>query len=658
MFQVAHLFQLFQCPQSRRHVQGVILLCLAAVAAHGQVGSALADEAAAQLPDLVISASRTPLKADEVGSAVTVITAEEIERKQVRLVSDILREVPGVAVSRTGTIGNLTQVRIRGAEGNQTLVLIDGMEVNDPSGDSEFDFGLLLAADIERIEVLRGPQSALYGSDAIGGVIHIITKQGRGPATGMLSLEGGSFHTGQASASVRGSGEQYHFSFDATRFTTNGVSVAPKDEGNSEKDGHRNQTYNIKLGFEPIDHLEINLSGRHSKARTESDPQPFVAGVIGTVDGDLVTKTTRWTGRILAKYSLFDGRWEHLLGAGAKQEQADSFEDGALTFASKGEKARFDYQTNVFFETPAFAEATHTLTFLVEREDEAQVTRSAFGNSDLDITNYGFVGEYRLGLWERLFLSGSVRYDDNDIFEDATTFRVTAAYLLEATGTRLHGSYGTGVKNPSLFELFGFGPTFIPNPDLSPEKSKGWDIGVEQRFLGDRLSVDLTYFNNRITDLILGAGNTAVNQDGTTKIQGLEVTVTAGLAAGLTFVGQYTYTDAEDAAGVDLVRRPKHIASANFAYRFLDGRANVDLGIDYHGEQEDIQFSNFFADRSRVTLDDYVLINLAGSYEALKGVEIFGRIENLLDEDYQEIFGFNTPGIGGFVGVRGTIKLF
>ena len=651
-----HVANLFHAQRSRRYLQSAMMLCLAAAVAHGQIRSALADEDSVQLPDLVVSASRTPLKADEVGSAVTVVTAEEIERKQVRVVSDVLREIPGVAVSRLGTIGNLTQVRIRGAEGNQTLVIIDGMEVNDPSGDSEFNFGQLLAADIERIEVLRGPQSALYGSDAIGGVINIITKRGSGPAIATMSLEGGSFHTGQASASVRMGGERYHFSFGGAAFTTNGVSIAPKAEGNSEKDGHRNHSYNVKLGFEPIDHLEIDLSGQFSKLRTESDPAGFVAGIFRPVDGDSVAKTTRWTGRIQTKYSLFDGMWEHLLGAGVNQEKADFFDNGAQTSRFDGEKVRYDYQTNLFFETPAFAAAAHTLTFLVEREDESQTTRG-FGATDLDITNYGFVGEYRLGLWERFFLSGSVRYDDNDIFKDATTFRVTAAYLLEATGTRLHGSYGTGVKNPSLFELFGFDSTFVPNPDLTPEKSKGWDMGVEQRFLGDRLSVDLTYFNNRITDLILFTGLTVDNQDGTTKIHGLELGIKASIMTGLTFAGQYTYTHAEDADGVELVRRPKHIASANFAYRFLDGRANLDLGIDYHGEQQDVQFNDAF-ERLTVTLDDYVLVNVAGAYEVFKGLEIFARIENLLDEDYQDVAGFDTPGIGGFAGVRGTVQLF
>lgn len=643
---------------SRPSIRNLSLLSGTAILTCMQVSTGVAEETVVRLPEIVVSASSVPLPAEQVGSAVTVITAEEIERKQVRVLADVLREVPGLAVNRTGTVGGLTQVRIRGAEGNQTLVLIDGVEVNDPSAGSEFSFGNVLASDIERIEVLRGPQSALYGSDAIGGVINIITKKGSGPAKATLSVEGGSFRSGQAAANLRGGGDWYHYSLGATGFTTDGISIAPASGGNSEEDGHRNQTYNAKLGVSPLDNLEIELFGRYVKSVTDTDPQPAVAGVIQTRDSDHETRTTQRTSRAQAKYSLFDGDWEHIVSAGVNQDERDSYTDGSLSFEADGEKARYDYQTNFFLDTPSVAEAAHRFTFLVEREDESQRTRSAFGSSDLEVTNYGFVGEYGVGLWDRVFLSGSLRRDDNDIFEDQTTFRTTAAYLHRETDTRLHGSYGTGAKNPTLFELFGFGPNFVPNPDLTPETSKGWDIGVEQAFFDDLFSVDVAYFNNRITDLIQGSGNTAVNLEGTSKIDGFEVSARAEIMKNLNFRGQYTYTNGEDANGVELVRRARHLASANLAYDFLEGRAKLDLGVDYNGEQRDFQFSNFFATRSNVTLDDFVLVNLAGSYEVIEGIEVYGRVENFFDEDYQEVLGFDSPGIGAFVGVRATVELY
>ncbi len=644
-------------PSPRPWAGRALIPVMAILAAH-PVAAAAAEDAAERLPEVVVSASRVPLPATEVGSAVTVITAAQIERQQVRMVADVLRKVPSLAVSRSGTVGTFTQVRIRGAEGNQTLVIIDGVEANDPSGGSEFDFGNLLAADIERIEVLRGPQSALYGSDAIGGVINIITKRGRGPATVRLSVEGGSFRTGQVSASIRGGGNRYDFALGGTGFTTGGVSIAPESQGNTENDGHRNQTYNAKFGLSPLENLEIELSGRLVKSTTETDPQPAVAGIITTVDGDRETTVRQRTGRIQVKYSLFDGAWENILGAGTNRENADSFTDGAQTYEADGEQSRYNYQSNIYFETPSVAEATHSLSFLVERKDISQETRSAYGSSDLGITDYGYVAEYRAGLWERLFLSASVRRDDNEIFKDATTFRTTAAYLHQQTATRLHGSYGTGVKNPTLSELFGYGPNFVPNPNLRPERSKGWDIGVEQRLLDDRMSVDVTYFENRITDLIQGAGNTAVNLDGVSRIRGVEVTASATLADNLTLTGQYTYTYGQDANGTELVRRAKHLASADLAYAFLDGRAKFDLGIDYNGRQKDIQFSNYFATRTNITLDDFVLVNVAASYQLAEGVELYGRIKNLLNEDYEQVLGFSNPGIGAYIGIRAKFGLF
>ncbi|MCA8926463.1 MAG: TonB-dependent receptor [Alphaproteobacteria bacterium] len=605
-----------------------------------------------RLAPLVVSASATPVAASEVGSAVTVITAEEIERQQARSLSDVLSRVPGVAVSRSGPTGSQTQVRIRGGEANHTLVLIDGVELNDPSGASEFDFGNMLAADIERVEVLRGPQSALYGSEAIGGVISITTKRGAGPMSLTLSAEGGSFETGQVHGRFQGSGKGYRFSVGGTAFRTGGVSVAPTSEGNHERDGNDNKTLDINLGFNPLDNLEVTLFGRLVESTIETDPQPFVAGIIGTVDGNDETDTLQRTGRAQVKYSLFDGHWEHIAGIGYHSDRANSVSDSSGAFSSVGEKTRFDYQSNLFFDTPEFAGAKHTLTVLVERENDKQKTASAYGGSDLDITNHGLVGEYRLGLFDRLFLSGSVRHDFNELFADATTYRATAAYLFPATGTRLHGSFGTGVKNPTLFELYGFGPNFVPNPNLQPEKSRGFDIGVEQSVWDDRLTVDLTFFRNRITDLIDGAGVTAINLPGTTKTQGLEVSLTAEPVDGLTLNGQYTYTDSQDPSGTQLVRRPRHVASLNAGYGFLGGRATIDLGIDYNGDQRDYQFSNFFADRRQVTLDRYVKVNVAASYKVTERVELYGRVENLFDEDYQNVFGFSNPGIGAYAGLK------
>ncbi len=602
-----------------------------------------------QLPEIVVSASRVPLRAKAVGSSVTVITAEEIERKQVRVVSDLLREVPGVAVHRSGTAGTLTAVRLRGAEHGHTLVIIDGVKVNDPSSSGAiFNFADLLAADIERIEVLRGPQSGVYGSDAIGGVVNIVTKKGRGPATASLSAEGGSFGTGNVSAGIRGGGAGHHFSLSAAGFRTSGISIA----AGTEKDGYRNQTYSAKLGLHPGENLNLELFGRYVKGNVETDNVPR--------DNDDRTRSNHAMGRTRLKYSLLDGDWRHAFGAATHRKRRTVVSRWG-TSKFDGRKSRLDYETNFFFETPAVADATHAVTLVAERETDSQTS----GGASSDVASHGYSGEYQIGFSDRLFLSGSVRHDDNERFDDTTTFRVTAAYVLDGSGTRFHGSYGTGVKNPTLSHLFQQFGRVGPNPDVEPEESKGWDVGVEQNLAGGRLSLDITYFDNRLTNLIFwndagtpydwqvpetGADDFYDNLDGTSKISGVEFTAKARPAKGMSLSAQYTYTDAKDPDGELLPRRAEHVASLNLGYAFLDGKASVDIGIDYNGKQLNRK-------ANPVMLDDFTLVNLAAAYKVTERIELFGRVDNLFDTDYEEVPGYHTTGIGFFAGIRGSLEM-
>ena len=644
------------CRNTRRGLVRNLAILLAFLAAGQMPGPLMAEEPAQELPEIVVSASRIPLPADEIGSAVTVITEEELKQRQVRIVSDVLRDVPGLAINRTGGVGALTQIRIRGAEGNQTLVLIDGIEVNNPAAGSEFDFANLLNAEIERVEVLRGPQSALYGSDAIGGVINIVTKQPERGVTFTARGEGGSFNTQEGLLGLGYGGEHFYLSGSLNRFVTDGISAAERRNGNGEEDDYDNTTARVKLGFSPVEALEIETVGLLVDSDRDGDA---FAAVVNATDSDDQSETLERYGQARAKLTLFDGAWEQVLRASYIDVDRDNFDGtGAKTFASRGEKDKLDYQSSFLFSTPDMAAAEHAVTFAVEREREEQLTDSSFtGRNNVEVENYGYVGEYRLALWDRFFLSGSGRFDDNDrLFDNEVTYRGTAAYLHEETGTRLHGSVGRGVKNPTLFELFGSTSTFTGNPDLEAEEAFGWDLGVEQSFLDDRLIVDVIYFNTGIEDLIQGAANTAVNLPGTSEIQGVEVTAFAEPLPGLQLNAAYTFTDGEDADGQELVRRARHIASfnANYAFELFQRAANVNLGIRYNGKQDDFVFDAAF-NRSTTTLDSFTLISLGLSYEVHDGVEIFARGENLLDDNHQEVFGFGTPGVAGFAGLR--IKL-
>jgi vitamin B12 transporter len=308
-----------------------------------------------------------------------------------------------------------------------------------------------------------------------------------------------------------------------------------------------------------------------------------------------------------------------------------------------------EYQTNFDFDTPTFADAAHTVSFGVSNDRERVRTNSAFSTVDRTLETTSVYGLYQIGLWDRLFLTGGGRRDENDFFADSTTFRLTGAFLLPEVGAKIHASGGTAVKNPTVFELFGFTPTFTGNPDLTPEKSKGFDLGVEKTFFDGKVVGDITFFHNRIEDLIIGFGNTAFNQDGDTRITGLELSAKAEIVDGLDVAATYTWMTADDANGDQLVRRPRNAASLTVNYGFLEKkRANVNLGLVYNGQQYDVAFGP----TRRVVLDDYVLLNVAASYRVNDYVELYARGENLLNQDYQEVFSFGTPGIAGYGGVR------
>lgn len=627
---------------ARVALMGFAVLAAASERADAQDGEVERTE------EVVVSASRITVPAQEVGSAVTVIEAEDLENRQTQSVADILREVPGVAVNRGGGVGTFTQTRIRGAEANQTLVLIDGIRVNDPARSAEFNFGNLMAADIERIEVLRGPQSALYGSDAIGGVISIITKKGGGAPRVSLSGQGGSFATRELSTSASAGDDLARFYAGASHFQTDGTSAAADDlPGVTEEDGYKNTTATLNLGLTPLDNLTFDAVGRFTRAETEFDFPPF--------DSDGVTDSRQilLTGR--AGLTLFDGQWEQSLSADLADTDTETL-SGGFPSSSNGQVRTYRYQSNVFLDTPNLARAEHSFIVALEREEtEAKGTFIATGSTE-ELNANSVIGEYRVGLLDRVFLSGSLRFQNNeDLFDDTTTWRTTGAYLHHETGTRLHGSVGTAVKNPILVELFGVPPFVDPNPALKPEKSFGWDLGVEQSFLGGRGSVDVTYFDNRIEDLIIVTSTPSgafrsENSPGENDIRGIEVSASLEPAEGVTLTGSYTYLDAEDAAGDDLIRRPNHQGAFNANWRFYEERANLNLNLRFTGEQEDTDFSVFPS--QRVTLDGYVLVGLAGSYKVFENLEIFGRVENLLDQDGTDVLFTKQPGISAFAGLR------
>lgn len=610
------------------------------------------------LDEIVVTASRTIVPLKTVGSAIDILTADDIAARPRFEVSDLLREVPGVAVNRSGQRGAQTQVRLRGDEGNHTLVLINGIEVGDPMSGDEFDFANLLTEGVDRIEVLRGPQSALYGSQAIGGVINVLTHEGHGPLEGNFSAQGGSFGTYALNSTVGAGGEGYSLGASLSWLDTDGISQAASG---TEKDGHQNFTFNASGHVAPSEVFDLALAARYTQAYGEEDTQDFAvfgSPTYGTaIDSDNAHRTKTAYGRAAGRFSLFEGMWDHTLAAAITDVRKRNFDMKAYSFGSQGRRVNLSYQTNLFVGEPGDA-VRHTLTGYIQYKDEDFENQSAFPgpqNQSRSTQDVGYVAEYRLDLADQVFLSGAVRHDDHELFRNATTYRATAAWQAPGSGLKLRASFGTGFAKPGFFELFGYDPTsFVGNPNLKPESSRGWDVGFDYAF-GETAFLSATYFSSDFEDEILNDFSvfpfTVRNAVAESSREGIELSARYTPTEAVTFAASYGYTEAEDDRGFQEVRRPKHIGSVSASYRFFDDRAQLGISADYNGPMTDVVFVTSIPS-GVARLDDFTLVTVSGSYAVTDTVELFGRIENALDARYQEVYTYNTPGIGAYAGVR------
>ncbi len=614
------------------------------------------------LPEVVVSASRIGVAAEKIGSAHTVITAEQLAQSGAVYVADALRRIPGIAVNREGGFGGKTQLRLRGTEGNHALILFDGVEAGSLS-DGEYDLTGLLIHNIERIEILRGPQSAVWGSNALAGVVNIVTRRGQGGFSAEAFSEGGSYSTINSNAGIYLGDERARAAINVGHFQTEGSNIS---SFGGEQDGDENLSASFKGDIDVNEHLNLEGLFRYTNRRGETDPQDFTfpatptAGLV--IDGDQQTHARDLLLKSTATLKLLDGRWQHKLSAALTDMEHDTRTTGVKTAGTDSKRDVYSYLTSYRFNTPAFADASHSLTGFVERKSESFANTSPFSTpAQRALQNrvmYGYVGEYRIDLWDRLFLSGALRFDDNDKFKDVYTFRATAAYLLKNLGTRLHASIGRGATNPTFFEQFGFTPTtFDGNANLEPERSTGWDAGIEQSLFNNRLTLDVTYFQSRLKDEIISTfdfttfRSSVDNLADTSHRRGIEVTLTAYPTQAIDVRGNYTYVDSRDATDTVEVRRPHHSAGLDVTYRFLDDRARLNVGVSYNGEMEDFEFVPTTA-RTRVTLDAYTLVSVSGSYDISDNLQWSARIENVLDQSYQEIFSYNAPGITAYTGLR------
>ncbi|GAA0676222.1 vitamin B12 transporter [Sphingomonas insulae] len=630
----------------------ILLPCIAAaapaVAQSAQSTSGL-TEAADAGTDILVTANREARPASTVGQAVTVLDTATITQRQAVTVSDLLRQTPGVTVTRNGGVGTSTSVNIRGAESDQTVALIDGIKLNDPSSPGGgFNFGSLLIGNIARIEVLRGAQSVLWGSQAIGGVVNLITRQPTEQLRVNARAEGGWHETGQAFANVSGKSGPVSASFGGGYYTTDGISAyAP----GKERDGFRNYSANGSVGIALAQNVSVDLRGFYANGRTDIDG----FGRDSREYGD----SEQWIGYAGLNAALFDGRFRNRIGyAHTDSDRRNTDPDGTPTetFRGIGRNDRLEYQGTVDVTKAVFA------TFGAERE-VSRFSTSSYGGP---VTRgrariFSVYGQVAVTPIAGLTGTAGVRHDDHNIFGGATTFSGSGVYSPNGGATAFRASYSEGFKAPTLYQL----QSEYGNTALDPERSHGWDAGVTQKAMGGAVEASATYFKRNSFDLITfvsctrpltgictGKPNGTYDNIARARAQGVELSLLLRPVEALTFSAAYTYLDAKNRStgtanfGRDLARRPDNSMTVNADYRWPFG-LTTGATITAIGDS----FDN--ASNAR-RLDGYVVTDVRASFPIGDHFEVYGRVENVFDERYQTIYQYGQPGRGAFGGIRLT----
>lgn len=604
--------------------------------------------------EVVVTATRSAQPIEKVGASVTVLTQPAIEASQAISVTELLAQAPGVSFTRNGGPGTSTSLNIRGAETQHTVVLIDGVKLNDPSStQGGFNSGNLLVGDIARIEILRGAQSTLWGSQAIGGVVNIVTADPTAPFASSVDVEGGSRKTGYLRAGVGGASDKVTWRVAGGYYTTDGFSSYKLGK---EKDGYQNSGLSGRLRIALANNVSAEVRSVYSKGKNDFDGF--------NVDDPEFGRTEELVVYAGLNAALLDGRWNNRLGYAYTDTDRENINPARstvpLTFDAAGKNRRWEYQ-GVFAISDIW-----TATFGAESENARMRTRSpttakpnpAFSTGKVGVDS--IYGQLQAEVVPGLTLTAGVRYEDHDTYGSHTLGQASAAWALNQGNTVLRASFGQGFRAPGLYELF----SEYGNLALSPEKFDSWDAGVEQRFLGGKARASATWFHreadNEIRFFSCSSATEAMCAPGgvfrfgyyrnvlKTETQGLELIGEIKPVAGLIITGNYTYTDAEygsgAASGKQLTRRPKNMGNLSAAYRWPVGLTTT-VAARYVGKT----YNN---DANTQVVKGYTTVDLRASYPLKTGLELFGRVENLFDKDYQTILNYGTPGRGAFVGLR------
>ncbi|MBS0222727.1 MAG: TonB-dependent receptor [Proteobacteria bacterium] len=604
------------------------------------------------MPDTVVTADRAPTPIDKVTGTVTVITREEMERRQYRTVDEVLRTVPGVSVQQSGGVGAQTSVFVRGANSNHVVVLIDGMNVNDPATpNGAIDFAHFLTENLDRIEVVRGPMSTLYGSSAIGGVINMVTKPGKGPLNGGIFTELGTRLRTTTGGYVRGSEGRFNYNVSATGLYTPGEPAVPPrfwppNGGYVDNDFYRNINIGSRLGVTLSDNAQLSLFSRYIDTQLKYDHITFA-------DPNAVEFAQQFFNRLEFDGSFLDSRWKPTVGIGygsvyRHDQDFPSFQNPfPLTQDAyyNGRRLQADFKNEIVLSDQFnfLGGVDFDQTWLYVNNTGVQSWGAA--------SQTGMYAQLRGTFFQDLTLSIAGRLDSHNRYGTVSTWRAAAAYLVRSTDTKFKASYGTAFKAPSLFELYGSGFFCAGNPSLQPEYSRGYELGVEQGLFNKKAKVGLTYFFNTYSNLIqCPPPYTALQNVSNAQSDGIEVFFQVSPFKWLDLFFNYTYTHAINVdLNQPLPRRPEDVFGIRAEVRPWE---NVHFGVEFNqvSNRHDLDAVTGAA----VQPSPYTLIRATAGWGVRKGVELFARAENILDRQYEEPEGFKAPNFQAFFGVKAT----
>lgn len=613
--------------------------------------------------EIVVTATRLETPRRDLALSISVISEKELENSKAVFLFDVLPYILSLNMYRSGPRGGAASVSLRGANSEHTLVMIDGLEINEPLSPSRsFDFAHLTTENIERVEILRGPQSPLFGSDALGGVINIITKKGSDDLKSSFSISGGSWKTLSSQANLSGSSGFLSYSLGFSAFQNLGPSAANEIyPGNMEKDGYRNLSLSGGFDFHVADNHNFNFILK--AVESQSDIDNF-GGAFGD-DPNSIQKT---------RSIVFKGEWRSLwlsssweqklsIGSAVHERRNTNPQDEIHPFDSeegwyKSNFVKLDWQNNFFLNK------SHTLTvgfdYKIEKGESeyssislGEVYETNFPEKTASIAGV-YVQDYII-LGRFINASFGIRWDHHNHFGNSFTFRLAPALTLPLTGTKTSFVLGSGFKAPSLYQLYAPPSAWgaIGNIELLPERSLSWEVGLEQPLYKEKILFGITYFNQAFNDLIQFDFSAGYINIGQARSKGWEFFAQAVPLPSLEIKAAYTLLDARDtSSGELLLRRPRNklTAKVNFV---LSGGFSINLAINHTGSREDMDY-NFWPAKI-VMMEPFTLINLSSALQLFHGLEFFVRMENILDEKYELIKGYGTYGFSAFAGL--TLRL-